>query len=411
MVSEPVKNNHTSMPLVENVRKPPMLTKSEKTVLRILKRAREIDEKPPPWIELAAFGILTRLSKREEELKGMLDPKKSNGKKPVIVELEKIAELREQVSPFIILRLDEDEDKYIKELERIKMPHCTVLTRDEEYQICSLYEIFSQRIEELKELMGSGEMNGQESEIRKEMRYLQDIVDRLTKLFSTVNYGLVCNISKKIKNKNPLANDMDEGDLVGYGAIGLLESAIPKFDVKRGFKFSTYGTNWIRQKINRELANNGRTVRLPVHHNNSMSKISRFIREYENTHGRMPTPKEISKGTKVKLEHVKQLLIRNPNARIKEIDPRTAHPESTKIVDNIAQEQMKKLIRECVDILSPREHIVIERRFGLNGKKEETLNEVGKFLGFSRERARQIEVQALAKLRKIAERMGLQDCL
>ncbi|MDR2822365.1 MAG: sigma-70 family RNA polymerase sigma factor [Acholeplasmatales bacterium] len=218
------------------------------------------------------------------------------------------------------------------------------------------------------------------------------------------NYRLVVHNAKKYMNKG-----IDFADLISEGNLGLIK-AIDKFDVTKGYKFSTYATWWIRQAISRAVADQGRTIRIPNHMNESINRMSRVRRVLEQENGYPPTLEEISAAMNLSVEKVLQL-IRDSKPMIS-LDDKVGEDEDSSIADYIADQNVvtpdkyyksdmvKRVVDEALGQLTDREENVIRLRFGLsdNGRKH-TLEEIGVSLKITRERIRQIETKALKKLK------------
>ena len=235
------------------------------------------------------------------------------------------------------------------------------------------------------------------------------------KLLIECNLRLVISIAKRYSGKG-----MSMQDLIQEGNLGLIK-AVDKFDPKRGFKLSTYATWWIKQYITRAIADQSRTIRLPVHMVETINRYKGISRELEQAFGRVPTIQEIA------------VHLNEPESKITEIEKFIQVPISLEtpigeendstlgsflfneneksptdnVIDNNLQEKIKKLL----STLTPREETVIRLRYGIDDHKPKTLEEVGLIFNVTRERIRQIEAKALRKLRHPSRAKTLKDFL
>lgn len=295
---------------------------------------------------------------------------------------------------------------YLREIGRTPL-----LTAEEEVDLAKRIEAGMYAEEKLRVAAEGGEELP--TEYRVELKTVAADGNRAKEHMLQANLRLVVSVAKKYSDRG-----LPFLDVVQEGNLGLIR-AVEKFDYKRGYKFSTYAMWWIRQAIQRGFADAARTIRLPVHVLEQLSKLSRVERDMHQRLGREPTPEELASELERTPEQVDELLrtSRQPisldspigedgETRIGDLIEDTDTPEAGELIDH---QLMADQLRDLLDTLTQREATIMTLRFGIIDGRPRSLDEIGRHLGLTRERIRQLEKQSLAKLRHPSRTQRLLD--
>ena len=306
------------------------------------------------------------------------------------------------------LGTDDPVRMYLKEIGKVNL-----LTSDEEIELAQIMEAGNAASEQLAELEKAGE--DIPDEVRVELTQAIKKGERAKQRLAEANLRLVVSIAKRYVGRG-----MQFLDLIQEGNLGLIK-AVEKFDFTKGFKFSTYATWWIRQAITRAIADQARTIRIPVHMVETINKVIRVSRQLLQELGHDPTPEEIAAEMNMPVERVREILkiAQEPVS----LETPIGEEEDSHLGDFIPDEDasepaeaasftlLKEHLVEVLSTLTPREEKVLKLRFGIEDGRTRTLEEVGKEFNVTRERIRQIEAKALRKLRHPSRSKKLKDFL
>ena len=288
---------------------------------------------------------------------------------------------------------------WVKKLAKHKNPTWSNFAKKHEADILKIQEDITAIAVE------TGQPTSEYKKVVELVRRGQTEAARAKREMIEANLRLVIKFAKKSSNRGL---GLDFSDLVQDGNIGLMK-AVDKFDYRLGNKFSTYATNWIQQGISRSIADQARTIRIPVHMIDNIHKIQRATRQFMHKYGRQPTAEELSKIIYLPVDKIhkamkvnlKPISLEAPvgteddSSRIEIIADETAKNPFT----SAAQKNLRKIVTQILSELDPKEETVLRQRFGMSTNKTSTLEEVGEYIGVTRERIRQIEQNALNKLK------------
>ena len=329
---------------------------------------------------------------------------------PPVDEMEDISE-EEMVDPAAMMDAfgtDDPVRMYLKEIGKVNL-----LTSEEEVELAQAMGAGNEAQIQLEEMEKAGE--DIPAEVRQELDKLIQKGEAAKQRLAEANLRLVVSIAKRYVGRG-----MQFLDLIQEGNLGLIK-AVEKFDYVKGFKFSTYATWWIRQAITRAIADQARTIRIPVHMVETINKVIRVSRQLLQELGHDPSPEEIAKEMGMPVDKVREILkiAQEPVS----LETPIGEEEDSHLGDFIPDEDasepaeaasftlLKEQLVEVLGTLTPREEKVLKLRFGLEDGRTRTLEEVGKEFNVTRERIRQIEAKALRKLRHPSRSKKLKDFL
>ena len=337
-------------------------------------------------------------------------PELADTAEPPVEEMEEIAE-EEIVDPNSLIDTfgtDDPVRMYLKEIGKVNL-----LTSEEEVELAQAMTAGNEAQAQLDELIESGEEIP--GELRAELEKTIKKGEKARQRLAEANLRLVVSIAKRYVGRG-----MQFLDLIQEGNLGLIK-AVEKFDYVKGFKFSTYATWWIRQAITRAIADQARTIRIPVHMVETINKVIRVQRQLLQELGHDPTPEETAEEMNMPADRVREILkiAQEPVS----LETPIGEEEDSHLGDFIPDEDasepaeaasftlLKEQLIEVLSTLTPREEKVLKLRFGIEDGRTRTLEEVGKEFNVTRERIRQIEAKALRKLRHPSRSKKLKDFL
>ncbi|MBE5821031.1 MAG: RNA polymerase sigma factor RpoD [Clostridiales bacterium] len=380
----------------------------EETILKLVAEAKEKGE-------INQNEIMSKLYKLQitpQEIENLYEQLEKMGvevinekDEPDLAELTETDLIEEVSDDDVIIDLDEPDFEELEKVEKEMKLNLTDMSVPEGIFVDDPVRLY------LKEI-GKIPLLSAEEEMELALKVLDGDEDAKKKL-SESNLRLVVSIAKKYVGRGMLFLD-----LIQEGNMGLIK-AVEKFDYNKGFKFSTYATWWIRQAITRSIADQSRTIRIPVHMVETINKLIRTSRHLLQQLGREPTPEELAKELEMSVEKVAEIqkIAQEPVS----LETPIGEEDDSHLADFIQDEYspspqdlasytlLREQLEEVLKTLTPREAMVLKLRFGLEDGRPRTLEEVGKQFEVTRERIRQIEAKALRKLRHPSRSKKLRD--
>ena len=316
------------------------------------------------------------------------------------VEIEPVAEIVHEGT-------DDPVRMYLREIGRVQL-----LTAREEVELAMAMEAGKEALNRRSQLFERGELDARTD---RELRIIANRGENARRRLAEANLRLVVSVAKKY-----IGRGMSLLDLIQEGNIGLIR-AVEKFDYRKGYKFSTYATWWIRQAITRAIADQARTIRIPVHMVETINKLTRTARRLLQELGREPTADEIASDMGIAADKVREIMkvsqepvsLETPIGEEEDSHLGDFIPDDGTLAPSEAasHQLLKEQVEDVLASLTNRERRVLQLRFGLDDGRGRTLEEVGKEFGVTRERIRQIEAKALRKLRHPSRSKKLKDYL
>ena len=395
-----------------------LFTQKIKDILALAKKKKNVLE----YSEISDF--FTDLNMNEEQLDNVLEVLENSG-----IDVLRVSEVEDDDLPDEDDMMLSDEDEvdmenidlsvpdgisiedpvrmYLKEIGKVPL-----LNADQEIELAKAMEA---GIDAQKELSDDKDKNELSEARKKELNQIIYEGEEAKKRLAEANLRLVVSIAKRYVGRGMLFLD-----LIQEGNLGLIK-AVEKFDFRKGFKFSTYATWWIRQAITRAIADQARTIRIPVHMVETINKLIRVSRQLLQELGREPLPEEVAKEMNMPVERVREIL--KISQEPVSLETPIGEEEDSHLGDFIQDDNvpvpadaaaftlLKEQLVEVLGTLTEREQKVLRLRFGLDDGRARTLEEVGKEFNVTRERIRQIEAKALRKLRHPSRSRKLKDYL